>query len=53
MSKAKIKNPLGLYDLENNLVKTFTNQVELAFVVNSVKSSNPRFEIEPKGNKSC
>ena len=24
------KNPLGLYDLENNLVKTFRNQVELA-----------------------
>jgi uncharacterized coiled-coil protein SlyX len=30
MSMAKSKTPLGLYDLENNLVKTFTNQVELA-----------------------
>ena len=30
MSRAKSKNPLGLYDLENNLVKTFNNQVELA-----------------------
>jgi hypothetical protein len=30
MSKAKSKSPLGLYDLENNLVKTFTNQLELA-----------------------
>ena len=30
MSKAKSKSPLGLYDLENNLLKTFINQVELA-----------------------
>ena len=40
MSKAKSKNPLGLYDLENNLVKTFTNQVELAFFVNSVNKKS-------------
>ena len=30
ISKAKSKRPLGLYDLENNLIKTFNNQVELA-----------------------
>ena len=30
MSKAKSKSPLGLYDLKNNLLKTFINQVELA-----------------------
>lgn len=28
ISKAKSNRPLGLYDLENNLIKTFNNQVE-------------------------
>lgn len=30
ISKANSNRPLGLYDLENNLIKTFNNQVELA-----------------------
>jgi group I intron endonuclease len=30
ISEVMSKNPLALYDLENNLIKTFRNQVELA-----------------------
>lgn len=37
MSKTKSKRPLGLYDADNNLIKTFANQVELAAEFNKHK----------------
>jgi hypothetical protein len=34
MSLSKSKIPVGLYDTNNNLIKTFTNQVELSNFLN-------------------
>lgn len=34
MSAAKSKLSIGLYDLDNNLIKTFINQIELAKYLN-------------------
>lgn len=42
------KTPLGLYDLENNLLKTFINQVELAAEFNVHKTSISRKVISGK-----
>ena len=39
MVLAKSKIPLGLYDINNNLIKTFINQVELANYLNIHKST--------------
>lgn len=39
MSLAKSKLSIGLYDLDNNLIKTFINQIELAKYFNLNKST--------------
>ena len=39
MVLAKSKIPLGLYDINKNLIKTFINQVELANYLNIHKST--------------
>jgi hypothetical protein len=39
MYLAKSKLSLGLYDLDNNLIKTFINQIELAKYFNLNKST--------------
>ena len=41
LSKSKI--PVGLYDTNNNLIKTFTNQVELSNFLNLNKSTISRY----------
>jgi len=43
MSLAKSKTPLALYNKNNNLIKTFTNQVELAQYLNISKSTIGRY----------
>jgi group I intron endonuclease len=43
MSIAKSKTPLGLYDINNNLIKTFINQVELANYLSINKSTVGRY----------
>ena len=43
MSIAKSKTPIGLYDINNNLIKLFINQVELANYLNINKSSISRY----------
>ncbi len=43
MSLAKSKSAIGLFDLNNKLIKTFVNQVELANYLNLNKSTNSRF----------
>src|SRR6266849_800592 len=43
MSLAKSKINLGLYDIDNNLIKTFINQVELAKYINLHKSTIGRY----------
>ena len=43
MSLAKSKINLGLYDIDNNLIKTFINQVELAKFLNLHKSTIGRY----------
>lgn len=43
MSLVKSKINLGLYDLDNNLIKTFINQVELAKYLNLHKSTISRY----------
>ena len=39
MSIAKSKSPIGLYDIDNNLIKPFINQVELANYLSVNKST--------------
>jgi group I intron endonuclease len=43
MSISRSKNPLGLYNIENNLVKMFINQVELAAEFNVFKTTISRY----------
>ncbi len=43
MSLSKSKVPVGLYDINNNLIKTFSNQVELS---NFLKLSKSRSQSE-------
>jgi group I intron endonuclease len=43
MSIAKSKTPIGLYDINNNLIKLFINQVELANYLNINKSTISRY----------
>lgn len=43
MSLAKSKTPLGLYDINNNLIKTFKNQIELATELNLSKKTISRY----------
>jgi group I intron endonuclease len=43
MSISNSKNPLGLYNIENNLVKIFMNQVELAAEFIVFKSTISRY----------
>lgn len=43
MSLSKSKTPLGLYDTNNNLIKTYTNQVELSNFLNLNKSTIGRY----------
>ena len=43
MSLAKSKINLGLYDIDNNLIKTFNNQVDLAKYLNLHKSTISRY----------
>ncbi len=43
MSTSRSKIPLGLYDKNNNLFKTFINQVELANELNINKSTISRY----------
>jgi hypothetical protein len=43
MSAAKSKLSIGLYDLDNNLIKTFINQIELAKYLNLNKSTISRY----------
>lgn len=42
MSLVKSKIPLGLFDINNNLIKTFKNQIELAKHLNLNKSTISR-----------
>jgi len=43
MSLFKSKVPVDLYDTNNNLIKTFTNQVELSNLLNLNKSTISRY----------
>jgi group I intron endonuclease len=43
MSLIKSKIKLGLYDLDNNLIKTFINQIELTKYLNLHKSTISRY----------
>ena len=43
MSLAKSNLSIGLYDLDNNLIKTFINQIELAKYLNLNKSTINRY----------
>jgi predicted transcriptional regulator len=43
MSLAKSKFNLGLFDIDNNLIKTFINQLELAKYLNLSKASISRY----------
>jgi len=43
MSLAKSKVPLGLFDINNTLIKTFNNQIELAKDLNLSKSTVSRY----------
>lgn len=43
MSIAKSKSSIGLYDIKNNLIKTFINQVELANYLSINKSTVGRY----------
>ena len=43
MSLSKSKIPLGLFDINNNLIKTFKNQLELAKYFNLSKSTISRY----------
>lgn len=43
MSLVKSKIPLGLFDINNNLIKTFKNQIELAKHLNLNKSTISRY----------
>jgi group I intron endonuclease len=43
MSLAKSKTSLGLYDIENNLIKKFINQVELGKYLNLHKTTIGRY----------
>jgi group I intron endonuclease len=43
MSLSKSKIPLGLYDIKNNLINKFINQVELAKYLNLHKSNIGRY----------
>ena len=43
MSIAKSKSPIGLYDINNNLIKPFINQVELANYLSVNKSTIGRY----------
>ena len=43
ISQAKSKTPLGLFDINNNLLKTFNNQLELAKNLNLSKSTISRY----------
>lgn len=42
------KTPLGLYDTENKLIKTFLNQVELATELGVYKSTIGRYVVSGK-----
>lgn len=43
MSLSRSKVPVGLYDTNNNLIKTFINQVELSNFLNLNKSTIGRY----------
>ena len=43
MSLSKSKVPVGLYDTNNNLIKTFSNQVELSYFLKLSKSTIGRY----------
>ena len=43
MSLAKSKFYLGLFDIDNNLIKTFINQLELAKYLNLSKMTISRY----------
>ena len=43
ISLSKSKVPIGLYDTNNNLIKTFINQVELSNFLNLNKSTIGRY----------
>ena len=43
MSLAKSKKIIGLYDIDNNLINTYINQVELAKFLNINKSTVSRY----------
>jgi len=43
MSLIKSKLSIGLYDLDNNLIKTFVNQIELVKYLNLNKSTISRY----------
>ena len=43
MSLAKSKINLGLFDIDNNLIKTFINQIELAKYLNLSKITISRY----------
>ena len=43
ISSIKSKTPIGLYDLDYNVIKPFNNQVELAKILNVHKSTISRY----------